>query len=212
MINQIQGETKIMYAHGSLDKIFSALAKAKLDFYAVEKTQSGHYGDYADLSDINDATQEALSSQGIIATQAVSKGLVITTLGHESGQHIVYETHFRQEDGLKALAIGALWTLMRRYALMAALNVSGSDDAEDKNNISFTPDFDIDDKFTEDKLIESAKKILKESKTFTKLSEYKEWFGKQAIPLQKIKKECKDSHSYLMSNLAKTNKELGDKK
>ena len=207
---QTQSETKIIYSTAQLNEIFGALSKAQANFKAVEKTQKGHYGEYSDLSDINNATRQALTLNGLSITQSVSKSMVITVLGHSSGEHIVYETHFKQDEAMKALAVGALWTLMRRYALMAALNVSGSDDAEEQNMVIFTPEFDLDSDFKVENLVQNAKNMLELAKKITDKNKFIDWFGKQAIPIQKIKRECEDSHTYLMAELNKIKTKLGE--
>jgi len=125
-------DTKQKASSGDLGKLFGAMAKAQGKYLPLGKTAQGHWGKYSNLQDVYDATRKALAENEISVMQSVSDGGVTTVIGHSSGQHLVFETTWTKQTGMKLLALGGGFTLMRRYAQMAVLNIVGDDDAENK--------------------------------------------------------------------------------
>jgi len=119
----------------NLGNLFGAMAKAQGDFNPIKRTAKGHWGKYSDLNDIYEATRKQLSKNNISVMQSVCDGGVTTVVGHESGEHMIFETTWTKQSASKLLMLGGGWTLMRRYALQAVLNVCGDDDAEKKIEI-----------------------------------------------------------------------------
>lgn len=119
-----------------LDNLFAALAKARAEFPAIEKSQTANIGTYsykyADLPSIFDAVVTKLSDHGLTLTQGPTlyenNFVLATTIGHASGQFITYHYPIHQFD--KAQSEGSEQTYKRRYAINAALGIhpDGDDD------------------------------------------------------------------------------------
>lgn len=79
----------------SVDKLFTALAKAQASISNPSKNQKNEYYDsgYADLTSVRNATQSALSANGLSICQIPGTSgelvLLTTVLAHSSGQYIL---------------------------------------------------------------------------------------------------------------------------
>ena len=201
----------IVHSSTEVKNFLKAFAKAQLEFKVVHRSQKGHYGDYADINDINNATRTALNKNGISVIQGIAQGKVMTILGHESGEHFIFELDYKQGD-MKATQAGAVWTLMRRYSLQSALGVAGSDDIEvvkdDTANIVFTPEFNDGEQI---ELSQASKNIFVvfndgiERNVWETKNDFNSWFNEHRLVLQRIKKDNKKEYDFLMEEF-KTHK------
>ena len=97
-------------ARQEIGELIKALAKAKTEFKPVAKTgkNSAFAGSkYARLEDIIEATQEALSNNGLVLVQTFDIGnndivIMTTTLYHESGQYLESRTKLKSIEGNRA--------------------------------------------------------------------------------------------------------------
>lgn len=125
------------------------LAKALAGFHAdvgpIHKQSDAQYGKYADLATVLSAIAPVLSKHGLCVTQTfmpfeagTSTTLLRTTLLHTSGETVSSDLPMPSTDGARnALhAFGAATTYLRRYALLALLNLA----AEDDDGASFADD------------------------------------------------------------------------
>lgn len=115
------------------------LAKALAGFHAevgpIHKQSDAQYGKYADLATVLAAVGPALSKHGLVVTQTfmpfeAGTTVLRTTLLHASGESINSDLLMPATDGARnALhAFGAATTYLRRYALLAMLNLAAEDD------------------------------------------------------------------------------------
>lgn len=120
------------------------LAKALAGFHAdvgpIHKQSAAQYGKYADLTTVLSAVGPALSKHGLSIVQTFSPleigsstVLLRTTLLHSSGESVSSDLPMPSTDGQRnALhAFGAATTYLRRYALLAMLNLAAEDDDGD---------------------------------------------------------------------------------
>lgn len=120
------------------------LAKALAGFHAdvgpIHKTSAAQYGKYADLATVLGAIAPTLSRHGLSIVQTFSPleigsstVLLRTTLLHSSGESVSSDLPMPSTDGQRnALhAFGAATTYLRRYALLAMLNLAAEDDDGD---------------------------------------------------------------------------------
>lgn len=118
------------------------LAQALAGFHAevgrILKQSSAQYGKYADLATVLAAVSPVLSKHGLVVTQTFSPfeggcTLLRTTLLHASGESVTSDLPMPSTEGQRnALhAFGAATTYLRRYALLAILNLAAEDDDGD---------------------------------------------------------------------------------
>jgi hypothetical protein len=118
------------------------LAQALAGFHAevgrILKQSSAQYGKYADLATVLTAVTPVLSKHGLVVTQTFSPfeggcTLLRTTLLHASGEAVTSDLPMPSTEGSRnALhAFGAATTYLRRYALLAILNLAAEDDDGD---------------------------------------------------------------------------------
>lgn len=116
-----------------IGELFAALSLAQGVMHAASKSASNDYykSKYADLESVMAVIREPFSSHGLSVTQVLrptSKGtMLITVLGHKSGQWVRSECPIRPEKNT-IHAIGSAITYMRRYCLSAIAGVSTADD------------------------------------------------------------------------------------
>jgi hypothetical protein len=122
------------HSSGSLNELFTALSKAQKEIKgAIKDSVNPFYkNSYADLQSVWDACKEPLSKYGlcIVQTTDIREGLgpvLITTLGHTSGQFIkgVLPIQAIKND---SQAQGSALSYARRYALAAIVGVYQVDD------------------------------------------------------------------------------------
>lgn len=123
-----------MDTSSSLTKIAPALVKAIAAIKGATKdAKNPHFrNDYATLESVIDASREALSANDLCVFQALGEVIdgrltCTTRVLHASGEWIQSVSHMRlMKDDPQGT--GSTATYIRRYALMAALNVAPVDD------------------------------------------------------------------------------------
>lgn len=117
-------------------ELAAALVNAQKEFQPITKGHTNpHYNSrYADLSDVLKAVLPALQANGILLTQPIENGDLVTRLilGGES-----LESRVPLNLDRKPQEIGSELTYMRRYSLAALLGVASEDD-DDGNAASAT--------------------------------------------------------------------------
>ena len=116
-----------------LDKLFEAKAKALGALKNAPRTSKSHYGMYADLATVLDTIRKPLSDNGLAVTQSFAPYddqhfVLITTLGHSSGQFI--RSFLPVKASLQPQALAATATYLKRVELAAIVGVA----AEDEDN------------------------------------------------------------------------------
>lgn len=177
----------IMFSTTELDKLLGALAKAQGEFDIPKKSHDGYHGKYANLQDLKNATQKQLASNGLSITQSHDQSTIKSMLGHASGQHIVYITKYKDNPSDKFKQASA-WTFMRRYAIMAILNVSGDEDPESYGEVSFTPD---------DGLSEESQTILDGGLRTKKVEEFNQYYGANQFKLKRLEKDDNEEYKFI---------------
>lgn len=116
-----------------INDVMTALAKAQGQMEpAIKDSSNPHFkSKYADLASVWEACREALSKNGLAVTQTMDfvgeKQVLITTLGHSSGQWIKSIIALPiQKPGPHEL--GSCLSYCRRYALAAMVGVYQDDD------------------------------------------------------------------------------------
>ena len=115
--------------------LVTALAAFHADVGKITKASKAQYGLYANLATVLDAVTAPLAANGLIVTQTFTPwdgGYTIlrTTLAHSSGESIVSEVVMPLEANPRNQlhSFGAACTYLRRYALLAILNLAAEDD------------------------------------------------------------------------------------
>ena len=195
-------ELKILYSTGSVNELFKALAQAQGEFIPLEKSQAGHFGRYADSQEIRKATQDALTKYGLAITQSNGKGKITSVLGHSSGQHIVYETYFTMK-GSSQFDQASSWTFMRRYALMAMLNIQGTDDTEKSDGVVFKMN---------DGLSDEGQALLDNGLKTKGVEEFNQYYATKQLQLKRLQKESEDEYDYIDKKFKKHKDLLKEKR
>lgn len=116
-----------------INELMGALSKAQGTFSVARKDCANPYfkSKYADLSCVLDACRDGLAANGLAVSQLLSmegdKAALTTLLGHSSGQW-VSSTMLLPVTKPGAQEMGSCITYMRRYSLMALLNLAQDDD------------------------------------------------------------------------------------
>jgi len=109
-------------------KLDEALAKAQDQFDTVvfDKVNPHFKSKFGSIAAINKATRPALSRNGLSLTQRFNRDpegiILITRLGHESGELLESEILIIRANKTDQ-QLGASFTYMRRYSIIAILNV-----------------------------------------------------------------------------------------
>lgn len=117
-----------------VNEIFEALAKAQGSIQnAVKDKKNPFYkSTYADLASVFDACRKPLSENGLSIIQYPSKidekWILVTTIGHKSGQWIRSEIPIILSDKIGPQAFGSAMTYARRYALTALVGIAAEED------------------------------------------------------------------------------------
>lgn len=123
-----------------MQNLATALAGFHADVGPIHKTSAAQYGKYADLATVLSTIAPTLSKHGLSIVQTFSPleigsstVLLRTTLLHSSGETVSSDLPMPSTDGQRnALhAFGAATTYLRRYALLAMLNLAAEDDDGD---------------------------------------------------------------------------------
>jgi hypothetical protein len=128
-----------IYFSDSVDQIFAAFAQAQAKFTKPEKTgKNPHFKSiYSTLEDIWDACKDPMAEHGLFVLQTLGfrdgVSLLITTLGHKSGQWMRGEGAIMMAKP-DAQSMGSAITYMKRYSLSALIGVGCDDGCEDDGN------------------------------------------------------------------------------
>jgi hypothetical protein len=113
-------------------ELYRDLALAQGEIGSIPKRHKSHYGMYADLSDIRESTHRQLAKYGLSVTQTMQLAgtelVLVTTLGHKSGQWLSSVVPIRQASNPQQTA--AFVTYVRRMSLAAILNLA-TDEQDD---------------------------------------------------------------------------------
>lgn len=116
------------------DTIHAALVAAQAQITNPSKDGKANYGTYATLAGVLDHVRPILATHGLYVAQYVTNDdthvRVTTSIGHTTGESIdCGDVTWPMPD--KVQVFGGLITYLRRYALTAALGLSGADDDDD---------------------------------------------------------------------------------
>ena len=121
-----------------LQTLAQALASFHAEVGRILKQSNAQYGKYADLATVLATVNPVLSKHGLVVSYTFSPfeggcTLLRTTLLHACGESITSDLPMPSTDGQRnALhAFGAATTYLRRYALLAILNLAAEDDDGD---------------------------------------------------------------------------------
>lgn len=115
----------------SLDKLFEAKSKALGALKNAPRTSKSHYGMYADLATVWDTIRKALSDNGLDVIQTFvpydeNTVMLVTTLGHSSGQFI--RSYLPVKSTLQPQQLAATATYLKRIELTAIVGIAADDD------------------------------------------------------------------------------------
>ena len=122
----------------------AALAKFHKAVGTIQKNSKAQYGAFASLADVLSAISDPLSDAGLAVTQTFipTEGVTIlrTTLRHTSGETIDSDVPLITVSGRNALHDwGGAVTYMRRFSLLAALNLAAGIEDDDGDSADTTP-------------------------------------------------------------------------
>lgn len=128
----------------TIGRIAASLAAAQAELANVVKQHrakvrskkgedAGYTYSYANLADVNDAIREPLAKNGLALTQLLTStergDVLVTMLAHaESGEWLRSAVRLPVASGADAQAVGSAITYMRRYSILAMLNIATEDD------------------------------------------------------------------------------------
>lgn len=126
-----------------MQALVAALASFHSEVGPILKQSRAQYGQYADLATVLATVTQPLVNAGLVVSQTFTPwdgGYTIlrTTLAHTSGESITSDVLMPLDANARNQlhAFGAACTYLRRYALLAILNLAAEDDDGD----SFTKD------------------------------------------------------------------------
>lgn len=121
-----------------MQHLVTALAAFHAEVGRITKSTKAQYGLYADLSTVLAAVTPTLAANGLVISQTFNPwdgGYTIlrTTLAHTSGESITSDVLMPKDDSARNQlhSFGAACTYLRRYALLAILNLAAEDDDGD---------------------------------------------------------------------------------
>ena len=118
----------------SCHQLYEALAVAQGRIGTIPKRHKSHYGAYADLADIREFTHKALSECGLAihqTLQLVSSELVlVTTLGHKSGQWISSVCPIKSAANPQQTAAAVTYARRMAFSGLLCLATEEEDDGE----------------------------------------------------------------------------------
>jgi hypothetical protein len=126
------------------DNLTSALAKFHKAVGTIHKNSRAQYGQFASLADVLSAIATPLSDAGLAVTQTFipTEGTTIlrTTLRHSSGDTIDSDVPLIEVKGRNALHDwGGAVTYMRRFSLLAILNLAAGMEDDDGDSADAKP-------------------------------------------------------------------------
>jgi hypothetical protein len=126
------------------ESLTSALAKFHNEVGTIHKNSRAQYGAFASLADILSAIAAPLSTAGLAVTQTFipTEGctLLRTTLRHTSGETVDSDVPLIEVKGRNALHDwGGAVTYMRRFSLLAILNLAAGIEDDDGDSADEKP-------------------------------------------------------------------------
>lgn len=127
-----------------LSELMTALSKAQSEMRIAGKDSNNPYfkSKYADLASVVSASRPALTKNGLSVMQQITlsdsgQRILITILGHSSGQYISSTMNLTPiKDDIQSL--GSAITYMRRYAYCSLVGVV-TDDEDDDGEVAMKP-------------------------------------------------------------------------
>lgn len=136
---------EVIEKSSELNELFSALAKAQSEMRVAGKDSNNPFfkSKYADLASVVAASRPHLAKNGLSVIQQITidnndgKRLLVTILGHSSGQYISSRVGLNpiKED---MQSLGSAITYMRRYAYASLVGVV-ADDEDDDGEVAMRP-------------------------------------------------------------------------
>jgi hypothetical protein len=128
-----------MKSSEKLDQLFMALAKCQGQMQNPDRSTQGHGYNYASLSACIEFAKKPMADNGLAVTQLIESDemnnqVLLTMLGHESGQYIaskmvmVSATLMGGAGKNPAQVLGASITYQRRYAFAGIIGMTQEDD------------------------------------------------------------------------------------
>ena len=111
----------------TMSEVVQALAAALPQIANPSKDGKSHHGRYSTLPALLDHVKPVLAEHGLAVTQDITSDGIYTTVIHTSGELYRWGP-YPVEPAKGPQAQGSAETYGRRYALQAALGVSGADD------------------------------------------------------------------------------------
>lgn len=126
------------------ESLTSALAKFHKAVGTIHKNSRAQYGQFASLADVLSAIATPLSDAGLAVTQTFipTEGATIlrTTLRHSSGETVDSDVPLIEVKGRNALHDwGGAVTYMRRFSLLAILNLAAGMEDDDGDSADTKP-------------------------------------------------------------------------
>lgn len=149
-----------------LDKLFEAKSKALGVLRNAPRTCKSHYGMYADLATIWDTIRKPLADNGLDVIQTFVQGgdggeiVLVTTLGHSSGQFI--RSFLPIKGNLQPQQLAATATYLKRIELAAIVGVAAEDDDDGQEANRAAVVSNVEDEVRVERM---ATKALREAKT-----------------------------------------------
>jgi hypothetical protein len=116
---------------GHLDKLFEAKSKALGAMKNAPRTSKSHFGKYADLATVIDTIRKPLADNGLDVIQCFvpydeNYVMLVTTLGHSSGQFI--RSFLPIKASLQPQQLAATATYLKRVELAAIVGCAAEDE------------------------------------------------------------------------------------
>lgn len=115
-----------------VDQVFSAFVSAQAEFLHVAKLTEGARGKFAAFPDVVEQTRPVLNRNGLFITQLAQRceggALVVTKVGHVSGQWFSDGGMFVPAAKHDPQGIGSALSYSKRYAWLAVCGVATDDD------------------------------------------------------------------------------------
>lgn len=119
-----------MNSSETLNELYKALSafQGEVKPALKERVNPFFHSRYANLFDLWEVCREPLARHGLCCLQILNEGMIITRLGHISGQWIEGCFPVPPNDGKSPQALGSAITYGRRYALAAILGLVADED------------------------------------------------------------------------------------
>jgi len=126
-------------------KLTEALCGFYADVATIHKDSRGNFGKYADLATVLSAVNPALAKNGLAIVQTFDttengEQLLVTTLLHKSGESLSSRLPLIINKGRNPLHdFGGATTYLRRYSLLAILNLAAGIEDDDGDSATAAP-------------------------------------------------------------------------